>query len=233
LILKRDETFKVVFNLRTPTSPNSEEVGTGTFVVKSNGEMYMVTASHVAKNSNINTQVVISDQVGNAKSHPLVEFNGQLAWRHHPVADLAVLQIYPSSGIEADLQNRFFPYDHFEFNRLAPSRDFELTCVGFPNGLGAAGLFSPLTYRSYTSSSLITMNRFDAFIQSEFFLLENPSVGGYSGCPVFDLAYMVVGSMTTTKEKTICYGIMHGTLGDNTGGKLAAVTPAYYLPHII
>ncbi len=110
MILKRDETFKVVFNLRTPTSPNSEEVGTGTFVVKSNGEMYMVTASHVAKNSNINTQVVISDQVGNAKSHPLVEFNGQLAWRHHPVADLAVLQIYPSSGIEADLQNRFFPY---------------------------------------------------------------------------------------------------------------------------
>ena len=82
MILKRDETFKVVFNLRTPTSPNSEEVGTGTFVVKSNGEMYMVTASHVAKNSNINTQVVISDQVGNAKSHPLVEFNGQLAWSH-------------------------------------------------------------------------------------------------------------------------------------------------------
>jgi hypothetical protein len=44
---------------------------------------------------------------------------------------------------------------------------------------------------------------------------------------------MVVGSMTTTKEKTICYGIMHGTLGDSTGGKLAAVTPAYYLSHII
>jgi hypothetical protein len=233
LILRRDETFKVVFNLRTPTSPNSEEVGTGIFVVKPDGEMYMVTASHVAKTSNINTQVVISDQVGNAKSHPLVGFNGQLAWRHHPIADLAVLQIFPTPEIEADLQNRFFPYDHFEFNRLAPSRDFELTCVGFPNGLGAAGLFSPLTYRSYASSSLITMNRFDTFIQSEFFLLENPSVGGYSGCPVFDLAYMVVGSMTTTKEKTICYGIMHGTLGDSTGGKLAAVTPAYYLSHII
>lgn len=233
MILIRDETFKVVFNLRTPTSLNSEEVGTGIFVMKSNGEKYMITASHVAKASNINTQVVISDHLGNAKSHPLVGFNVQLMWMHHPVADLAVLQIYPSSEIEADLHNRFFPYDHFEFNRIAPSRDFELTCVGFPNGLGAAGLFSPLTYRSYASSSLITMNRFDVFIQSEFFLLENPGVGGYSGCPVFDLAYMVVGSMTTTKEKTCCYGIMHGTLGDNTGGKLAAVTPAYYLSQII
>lgn len=44
---------------------------------------------------------------------------------------------------------------------------------------------------------------------------------------------MIVGSMTTTKEKTICYGIMHGTMSDNTGGKIALVTPTYYLKNII
>jgi hypothetical protein len=63
--------------------------------------------------------------------------------------------------------------------------------------------------------------------------LENPGVGGYSGGPVFDLGYMVVGVMTTTKEITICHGIMHGTLNDQTGGKIALVTPTYYLNDII
>jgi hypothetical protein len=94
-------------------------------------------------------------------------------------------------------------------------------------------MFSPLTYRSYASSSFITLNRADTQTPSEFFLLENPSVGGYSGCPVFDLGYMIVGAMTTTKDKTRCYGIMHGTISDNTGGKLAAVTPAFYLAQLL
>jgi hypothetical protein len=50
-----------------------------------------------------------------------------------------------------------------------------------------------------------------------------------SGRPIFDLGYMVVGLMTQTREKMLCHGFMHGTLSDNTGSELAAVTPAYYL----
>jgi len=75
--------------------------------------------------------------------------------------------------------------------------------------------------------------RFDTKTPSDFFTLENPSVGGYSGGPVFDLGYIIVGAMTTNTGPTICHGIMHGTISDTTGGKIAAVTPCSYVKDII
>ena len=228
MILTRDDTFRVVFNLRTPVGPNIV-VGTGTFVVKGDNQIYMVTANHVAASCNRATKVVISDSSGNATVLNLTDFNSTLGWRHHAIADVSVLPIRMSSTIQPLLSQRFLPFDHFHVERTPVSRDFELTSVGFPHGLGADGMFSPLTYRSHASSAFITLPRFDTHQPCVFFLLENPSVGGYSGCPVFDLGYMIVGAMTTTKDKTRCYGIMHGTVSDETGGKLAAVTPAFYL----
>lgn len=232
MILTRDDTFRVVFNLRTPVGP-SMVVGTGTFVVKGVDQIYMVTASHVATSCNRATQVVISDSNGNATVLNLTDFNATLGWRHHEVADISVLPIKMSPIIEPHLSQRFIPFDHFHVERTPVSRDYELTSVGFPHGLGADGMFSPLTYRSHASSAFITLSRFDTHRPCVFFLLENPSVGGYSGCPVFDLGYMIVGAMTTTKDKTRCYGVMHGTVSDETGGKLAAVTPAFYLPELM
>ena len=58
-------------------------------------------------------------------------------------------------------------------------------------------------------------------------------MGGYSGCPVFDLGYSTNGVMEITKGKTICHGIMHGTMSDNTDGKIAMVTPSFYLKDLI
>ena len=232
MILTRDDTFRVVFNLRTPVGKNMS-VGTGTFVVNGNDQIFMVTATHVAVSCNETTQVVISDSKGNATLLKLTDFNPTLSWRHHATADVSVLPIKMSPSIQPHLTQRFLPFDHFHVERTPVSRDFELTSVGFPHGLGADGMFSPLTYRSHASSAFITLNRFDTKRPSVFFLLENPSIGGYSGCPVFDLGYMIVGAMTTTKDKTRCYGIMHGTISDDTGGKLAAVTPAFYLPELM
>lgn len=228
MILARDQTFQVVLNLRTPLAVGQESVGTGIFVVKAN-DLYLLTATHVAITTNQTTTVVISDAQGNATSIPLTDFNKVLAWKHHPVADIAVLPIQMNPRIKPHLISRFLPFDHFQTQRMSVSRDIELTSVGFPNGLGAQGIFSPLTYRSYASSALISLNRADTNTPCEFFLLENPSVGGYSGGPIFDLGITIVGGMTTTKDKTFCLGLMHGTISDQTGGKLAAVTPAHYL----
>jgi len=69
--------------------------------------------------------------------------------------------------------------------------------------------------------------RFDTKQESIFFCLENPSVGGYSGGPIFDLGYSTNGAIEITKEKTVCHGIMHGTMSDNTGGKIAMVPPLF------
>lgn len=233
MLLTRDQTFKVVFNLRTPTALGQEEIGTGVFVIKGD-DLYLLTATHVAITTSQATTVVVSDAQGNATGIPLRKFNLGLVWRHHLVADISVLKITISPELQPYLNGRFFPFGNFQVQRPSlVSRDVELTCVGFPNGLGVQGMFSPLTYRSYAASSLISLNRFDNNKPCEFFLLENPSVGGYSGGPIFDLGVMIVGGMTTTGDKTSCLGVMHGTISDQTGGKLAAVTPAYYLQGFI
>ena len=232
MILKRDDAFKVVCNFRTHKS-SSEIVGTGIFMSMPDGRAWIVTAAHVAKTTNVTTQIAISDQDCNCIKIPLTELNSSLSWIYHSIADIAVLPISFTKSNLKYLVNRCLPYDHFNLEERSVSRDCELTSVGFPNGLGVSGKFCPLTFRSYASSSLLTLNRADTKTPCDFFCLENPSVGGYSGCPVFDLGYMVVGAMTITKAKAICYGIMHGTMSDNTGGKIALVTPTFYLKDII
>ena len=231
--LTRDQTFQVVTNLRTPGANNSEKVGTGIFIIKCDNEPYLLTASHVAKGCNTSTTLVISVASGNSQSIQLVQFNSSLSWRHHPVADISVLPLNPDQSIMPMLSGRFFPAEQLNQTSSTPSRDAYLTAVGFPNGLGAVGRFSPFTFRSHASSSLITLNRFDTNSPSDFFTLENPSVGGYSGGPVFDLGYIIVGAMTTNTGPTTCHGIMHGTISDNTGGKIAAVTPCNYVASLI
>jgi S1-C subfamily serine protease len=231
--LTRDQTFQVVLNLRTPVGSGRETVGTGIFVVKDENQPFILTATHVAKSCTAATQVVISDAASKGQSFPLTHFNAALAWKHHPVADVSVLPVVPHSSVVPHLSGRFFPAAQLEFGTAPPSRDAYLTAVGFPHGLGAVGHFSPFTFRSHASSALITLPRFDTNTPSDFFTLENPSVGGYSGGPVFDLGYIVVGAMTTTTGPTKCLGIMHGTIADDTGGKIAAVTPCSYVAALL
>ncbi len=234
LRLTRDQTFQVVLNLRTPNGHGRAEVGTGIFILKEENSPYILTASHVARGCSQNTEVVISDQNGDSHSIPITKLNANLsAWVHHPAADVSVLPLNPDQSIVGILQGRFFPFDQLNTTDSTPSRDAYLTAVGFPNGLGASGKFSPFTFRSHASSALITLLRADTNTPANFFTLENPSVGGYSGGPVFDLGYIIVGSMTTYTGPTICHGIMHGTISDNTGGKIAAVTPSSYVKDIV
>lgn len=194
---------------------------------------WIVTASHIAVEITDMTQIVIATQEGEAKVLPLSLFADVNQCRHHRIADISVLPITFTDVNKQFMGNRFFPIDHFNMEHLAVSRDYELTTVGFPRGLGTEGAFSPFTFRSYASSGFVTLPRADNGVLSEFFCLENPSVGGYSGGPVFDLGYSTNGVIQMTKETTCCHGIMHGTIIDTTGGKIAMVTPAFYLKDLI
>ena len=136
MILTRDDTFRVVFNLRTPVNATQFKVGTGVFVARYSNEPFLVTATHVARTCTNATQLVLSDQAGNATELQLADFNGELAWQHHPVADISVLRVIPNTTLEHHLEGRFLDYDHFHLDRTPVSRDFELTSVGFPNGFG-------------------------------------------------------------------------------------------------
>jgi len=231
MILRRDDAFMAVCEIRT-----GDIIGTGMFVSSPAAEDaihgWIVTASHVAKTTNNKTEIVISNKDGRAQSLPLSLF-GTMPWKIHSVADISVFPILFSPMNRQFMDGRFFPYDHFNLSEKPVSRDYELTSIGFPQGLGTDGYFSPLTFRSYAASGFLTLQRADTGTDSTFFCLENPSMGGYSGCPVLDLGYSNNGVISITKEKTICHGIMHGTMSDNTGGKIALVTPSFYLKDLI
>lgn len=237
MIIRRDDAFRVVCELRTPVTAGEYSVGTGMFVSNKLGDNqlrgWIVTASHVAHTTTAQTQIVIATDDGKSASLLLSMFGSIANWKHHAVADISIFPIYFTGANQEFLKNRFFPYDHFHLERTPVSRDFELTAIGFPNGLGTEGSFSPLTFRSFASSGFVSLLRADTNTLSDFFCLENPSVGGYSGCPVFDLGYSDNGVMQMTKDRTRCHGIMHGTISDNTGGKIAMVTPAFYLKDLI
>lgn len=229
MIFNRDILSSVVCNIRTPCD-SEEEIGTGIFIVKDN-DVFLLTASHVIKNLNCQSYVVLSDLNGLSTKVSLKLLIGDSTFTSHPAADLAKVQINLNSENKAYLHNRCFPYSQIETNKVVLSKDVELTSVGFPLGLGVAGSrFSPLTFRSYVSSPLITLARFDTGTPCDYIILESPSIrGGYSGGPLFDLGYVIHGGVHTSKEHTILYGIIHGTISDQTGGKLAAITPSFYL----
>lgn len=229
--ITKDQSFRVVCNLRTPLSADTTTVGTGVFVSKDN-KAYLVTASHVAKATSVNTEIVLCDANNNPTTCLLTQLNKSLAWINHPVEDISALEIDIANNLSL-LTNRCFPFYQIEINYGSFSRDKELTCVGFPKGLGVTGKFSPFTFRSYISCPEITLLRSDTKTPAIFGCLENPSVGGYSGGPIFDLGAMVVGIMVSSSGPTKLLGIMHGTLFDDTGGKIAVFSPAAFLKDII
>ncbi len=228
MIYHRDTLSNVICNIRIP---NGTEVKTGTaiFIAKDN-EPYLLTAAHVVNNLNKDAYVTLSDLNGTPKSINLIELLGGASFNNHKTADLAKVKININESNKDYFEGRCFPYDQIDLSFNQISKDTELTTIGFPLGLGSTGdKFSPLSYRSFVASPAITLPNFQNNNFSNFIILELPSIGGYSGGPVFDLGYMITGSMTQKKEKTILHGIVYGTLTDNTGGKLAAVTPCSYL----
>ncbi len=228
MVFERDNLNSVVCNIRIPDGKN-EKIGTGVFISKGS-DCYLLTASHVVTNINVNTYAVLSDNSQNPIRVDLSILLGGAAFVKHPIADLAYAKISLTTTNQDYMQNRCFPYDHIELSCTPISKDIELTSIGFPLGLGAVGpKFSPLSFRTFVSSPQITLPRFDNQVNCDFIILELPSIGGYSGGPLFDLGYIKSAAIEMTKEKTILYGIVHGTLSDVTGGKLAAITPLKYL----
>ncbi len=232
--LKREGAFRVVCNIRTPLidSENAEKVGTGIFISK-DLRAILVTAAHIANETNDRTYIVFCDSENNSSKKELKSLNESVVWHYHPTADICYMELDVSKNMDL-LSNRCLPFENIDLSGKLPSRDTELTCVGFPKGLGANGAkYSPFTFRSFVSSGLVSLIREDTKTESEFFCLENPSVGGYSGGPVFDMGYQSIGTLIANHGDTKLYGIMHGTISDVTGGKIAAVTPIYFLKDIL
>ena len=205
--------------------------GTGFFVTDGT-RLYLVTAAHVAKAMGPGSLVTLAGPKDTPETIPLDDLSGSQGqnWVQHASADVAVLVLKPSQQtVQRYLQGRFLPFEVFSAVDSPPPRETQLTVIGFPKGLGVKGRFSPLTLQTLPASGLLSMKRFDIPIDTEFFMLQNASTGGYSGAPVIDVSRYVLGAVTTTGEGTKIYGLVHGTISDDTGGKLAAVVPVRFV----
>ena len=72
---------------------------------------------------------------------------------------------------------------------------------------------------------------------STFFITQDLSIGGFSGAPVFDtrLPYSSenVGLFVQVGSEPRIVGLVHGTLSENTGGKLGATVPSFVILQVL
>lgn len=209
--------------------------GTG-FLVGHGNNLYLVTAKHVAKNLGFtdNDKFVTGLKDGKAAILPLGLLRGASTndWIHHEKADVSILPLNPAPQVWPYLQEHFLDYSSFlESVTNRPSRDYVITIVGFPLGEGwgreVGEEFAPLTRKTRASSGFIE--------GGTLFLLEDPSVEGYSGAPVFDLAepLSTAGFYAPAGRPVTCLGIVSSTIADNTGGKMAGVVPTKCIVELI
>ncbi len=208
------------------------KLGTG-FFISNDFDVYLVTAAHVAKGLSINTKLTYQSKKGNKREitiDKLIKGNPKnINWILHPTADVAVLHV-PLDIIETDyfenLDLGFIGKSGIMDKLEGPDRLEEITVFGFPLGLGVSfSSIAPVTKNLRPASDIIYLPRFDNKVLNPFFLLDDPSISGFSGGPV-----MRVFSVKKTEfrpesgvQPTIT-GLVHGTINDKTGG-FAAIVP--------
>jgi len=205
--------------------------GTG-FFVRKGSHLYLVTAEHVARTLKYDVKVTVHGPEDNPLTYDMKDLTGpgrELSWFFHTEADVAILPLMPSEafqGIIKVLDPGLFLTNSNEYSEY---KDRVLTTVGFPLALGLTGKFSPITKSSKAASNLFQYKRFDKNIETTFLILDDPSVQGFSGAPVYALSEVSLGGIAFGTGRFACIGLVHGTLPDNTGGKFAAIVPAYFI----
>lgn len=92
MIINRDQAYRVLCSIRSPIQGGEEESGTGMFVNKNNS-LWIITASHVARPSNQNSYLILSNDQGKAERLPVNMFSPSPVWTHHPVTDIAAMPV--------------------------------------------------------------------------------------------------------------------------------------------
>lgn len=196
-------------------------------------KFYLLTASHVAKDLKNDAKVIIRLDGDKPKIINLIENsnNKSIIWTHHPIADLAILEL---NIIDKEFLQKAtkwaFPSEQIYNQKDLPSRDADLTFLGYPRIDLQMEHFSALTFSAYLASGLLTQNRYDTQTKCNFYFLNVPSMQGCSGSGVY---FSVKKAMFFGGDATLLIGIVHGTAGDDTGGKLATITPSYYIWDIL
>lgn len=217
-------------------------IGTGFFVVSESPgnvtaeQLYLVTASHVAEFLTRDSKITVRAQGDVPVSILLKNIapgDDKLTWQIHDEADVAVLRLKLDGSTIPLMQGRFLKLSSIAADENAPRREQPVMVMGFPLALGTTGRFSPLTSEAKPASGLLRVLRGDTKKEATFFVLDKPSIGGFSGGPVFLMPgpFASGGAMVFTElpARTVIVGLVHGTMSDNTGGKLALIIPSKFV----
>jgi len=221
----------VIFLIQEVQIGKDTKSGTG-FLVRTEEKVFLVTAAHVAQALGSKCKLVMPGADGKA----ITAMASSIKWIVSDSADVALFQINEDeANLHKMLLNRSVPLHLLSGRPLPPSRDVPLAVMGYPLGLGATGYVSPLSLETKAASGFITLRRFDNRKMATFILLQDPSIGGLSGGPVFDTgkSYFAGGRKMTVREGVSVVGLIHGVISDKTGGKFAAVVPATEIVNLI
>ncbi len=221
----------VVFLMEDVPAGDNANIGSG-FLVRSDNTVLLVTASHVAKHLEHTWQMVMPGSDGRA----VILEASNLGWSVSSTADAAIAVLRPDDPQHHKaLLDRSLPGNLVSARPLPPSRDIPLTVMGYPLGIGATGYVSPISIDTRAASGFVTLERADNKKLATFILLQDPSVGGLSGGPVFDTgkSYFGGGRMLSVRSGVSLVGLVHGTISDKTGGKFAAIVPATEINKLI
>lgn len=209
---------------------NTERYGTG-FLLTSNNAFFLITAKHVA--DSLHTELAeiyfrnslkkgISIKLKKfVVSEPITQFNNE--------SDFFILRLDPYDSTSKELLKKAsLDVSIIGNNRRSLERNIDVVVFGYP--IFDLDHFTPITFKSNFSSGLMNIKMKDLPKPCYCYLLENPSMAGFSGGPVFA---GVEDRMTTPIDKTLIIGIVTGTTYDNTGGKFAIITPTFHLIDLI
>jgi hypothetical protein len=209
--------------------------GTG-FIIRKNISYFLCTAAHNAKYINKNSKVIFPTQEGTTCTLKIedLQFNiFDTLWIYHSHADLALLPINLQSEKTINIDPTSVGEEHNILDGI-PARQVELTMIGFPYGLGTQIDFTPLSKRSYIASGSMYLKNPETHKLSIYYLLEDPSVGGFSGSPLYVLPQSYYLQDTTINIRSyFCVGIVSGMIGDTTGAKFAMIVPSSYIKELI
>lgn len=221
-----------------PVASVAMKFGTG-FLVVDGSSLFLVTAQHVASDMRSERTVTVRGENDTPISMSMEDLIGrkEIRWVFHDKEDVAVAILHPTQTIVSRLSGHFIPLSLLSSDTNAPSRERILTTLGFPLGIGVQEHFSPISRESKPASGLLSLIRPDTHTPAIFFLLDNASVGGFSGAPLFLISTPFASStgamvFPETGAPT-CVGLINGTISDETGGKMAAVTPSTYIVETI
>jgi hypothetical protein len=203
--------------------------GTGFFILN-NDRLYLATAKHVARFMDKNSYVLLQAEGPKPLKVSLLELSGSsgdIAWRSHRQYDVAVVRLIPPETIRPSLKGHFLPSSYIEVQ--SPSRDVLLTVIGFPLTFGSDTLFSPISRDTNIAGGPVGSKN------GPVLLLQDPSVGGFSGGPVFDMRRprLRAGGIDVIQADPALVGIVSGTFSDDTGGKLGAIVPVEALLELL